>query len=107
MIVSNEPGYYRGGEDGFGVRIENLLEIIDTGVTNETLGRSFYRFEPLTFIPIQKKLIDLALLSPKELAWLDDYHKTVWAKLSPLIEDEEALAWLTDATAPIVRKDKI
>lgn len=39
MIVSNEPGYYRGGDDGFGVRIENLLEIVDTDMSNEALGR--------------------------------------------------------------------
>ncbi|CAM9489667.1 unnamed protein product [Ascophyllum nodosum] len=103
MIVSNEPGYYRDGEDGFGVRIENLLEIVDTGVSNEALGRRFYRFEPLTFIPIQTKLLDVALLSPEEIAWLDNYHKTVWVKLSPLIEDDAALAWLTEATAPIAR----
>lgn len=39
MIVSNEPGYYKGGEGGFGVRIENLLEIVDSGISNEALGR--------------------------------------------------------------------
>lgn len=38
---------------------------------------SFYRFEPLTLIPMQKKLLDLTLLSPKELDWLDAYHNTV------------------------------
>lgn len=41
MVVSNEPGYYKGGEGGFGVRIENLLEIVDTGITNEALGRRY------------------------------------------------------------------
>lgn len=39
MVVSNEPGYYKGGEGGFGIRIENLLEIVDTGIMNEVLGR--------------------------------------------------------------------
>ncbi|CAM9423954.1 unnamed protein product [Sphacelaria rigidula] len=101
MVVSNEPGYYKGGEGGFGIRIENLLEIVDTGIMNEVLGRSFYRFEPLTLIPMQKKLVDFALLSTKERQWLDSYHRTVWMKISPLVEDEEALAWLRDATLPL------
>lgn len=39
MVVSNEPGYYKGGEGGFGVRIENLLEIVDSGMTKDALGR--------------------------------------------------------------------
>lgn len=39
MVVSNEPGYYKGGRGGFGIRIENLLEIVDTGIVNETLGK--------------------------------------------------------------------
>lgn len=39
MVVSNEPGYYKGGKGGFGVRIENLLEIVDSGISNEALGR--------------------------------------------------------------------
>lgn len=53
---------------------------------------------------MQKKLLDHALLTSKELDWLDDYHKTVWTKLNKLVEDEEALAWLKEATAPVTRK---
>ncbi|CAN0368130.1 unnamed protein product [Pylaiella littoralis] len=102
MIVSNEPGYYKPGE--FGVRIENLLEIVDSGMSNETLGRRFYSFVPLTLIPIQKKLLDLFLLAPAELDWLDEYHHTVWTKLNKLVKDEEALAWLKEATAPVMRQ---
>ncbi|CAM9757186.1 unnamed protein product [Ectocarpus sp. 12 AP-2014] len=102
MIVSNEPGYYKPGS--FGVRIENLLEIVDSGVSNETLGRRFYSFAPLTFIPMQKKLLDQTLLTSKELDWLDEYHEMVWTKLHKLVEDEEALAWLKEATTPVVRQ---
>ncbi|CAM9865217.1 unnamed protein product [Ectocarpus sp. 13 AM-2016] len=102
MIVSNEPGYYKPGS--FGVRIENLLEIVDSGVYNETLGRRFYSFAPLTFIPMQKKLLDQTLLTSKELDWLDEYHELVWTKLHKLVEDEEALAWLKEATTPVVRQ---
>ncbi|CAN0262014.1 unnamed protein product [Ectocarpus sp. 6 AP-2014] len=102
MIVSNEPGYYKPGS--FGIRIENLLEIVDSGISNETLGRRFYSFAPLTFIPMQKKLLDQTLLTSKELDWLDEYHEMVWTKLHKLVQDEEALAWLKEATAPVVRQ---
>ena len=69
-----------------------------------SLACRFYAFAPLTLIPIQKKLLDHALLTSKELDWLDDYHKTVWTKLNKLVEDEEALAWLKEATAPVTRQ---
>ncbi|CAM9113332.1 unnamed protein product [Discosporangium mesarthrocarpum] len=102
MIVSNEPGYYKTGEGGFGVRIENLLEIVDTGIKNNALGRSFYRFEPLTLIPIQKKLLNLSILTAAEEDWLNDYHEKVWTKISPFVEGE-TLEWLREATSPLVR----
>ncbi|CAM9782148.1 unnamed protein product, partial [Chrysoparadoxa australica] len=75
MIVSNEPGYYEAG--GFGIRIENLLEVSATGVRNEELGRDFYRFEPLTLIPIQKDLLVLELMHDEEIEWLNAYHAKV------------------------------
>ncbi|CAM9110428.1 unnamed protein product [Choristocarpus tenellus] len=103
MVVSNEPGYYKGGDGGFGVRIENLLEIVDSGVRNEALGRSFYHFEPLTLIPIQKKLLDLSLLTAEEEQWLNAYHQQVWSKISPFVEDTETLEWLKESTLPVLR----
>ncbi|HEU0310646.1 MAG TPA: aminopeptidase P family protein, partial [Sphingomicrobium sp.] len=70
MIISNEPGYYKQGK--YGIRIENLVLVVEkpvSGGDKETLG-----FETLTFVPIERKLIDASMLSDRELGWLNDYH---------------------------------
>ena len=111
MVVSNEPGYYRVG--CFGVRLENLLHIVHaTPHTHAALSpqeeasaeetRSFLRFERLTLVPFQKKLIDASLLSADEAAWVDAYHAEVRAALAPELKGcEHALKWLLDATEPL------
>lgn len=102
MIVSNEPGYYAAGE--FGIRIENLLTVKETGMRNEALGKSFLGFEKLTLIPIQKKLINVDEMTPAELDWLDAYHATVWDIISPHVDGASgAKEWLREATLPIDR----
>ncbi|KAG5190477.1 peptidase [Tribonema minus] len=102
MIVSNEPGYYLAGE--FGIRIENLLEIAPAGMRNDALARDFYAFRPLTLVPIQKALIDAALMTPEELDWLDAYHARVWEEVALHVsEDGGARDWLRRATEPIQR----
>ncbi|MEO6433149.1 MAG: aminopeptidase P family protein [Sphingomicrobium sp.] len=96
MILSNEPGYYKAGE--YGIRIENLVLVVErpvAGGDKETLG-----FETLTFVPITKKLIDAAMLSADERAWLDEYHAQVFAKLSPQLAGAD-LEWLEQACAPL------
>ena len=101
MVLSNEPGYYEDGPDGFGIRIENLL-VVREAATAKTFGEKKYlEFYPLTLIPIQKKLIDWTLMQPKDVAWLNAYHAQVWEKVSPRVEDEETKAWLRDATKPV------
>lgn len=95
MISSIEPGTYRPGE--WGVRIENL-------VVNREVGKSafgdFLAFETLTLCPIDTRCLLPALLSQEELAWLNDYHAQVRARLAPLLKGE-ALAWLETRTAPL------
>ena len=96
MIISNEPGYYKGGE--YGIRIENLVLVVPReidGAEKEVLG-----FETLTFAPIDRRLIEPGMLSPEELVWLNCYHAHVLAKISPQLEGEE-LDWLRRACAPI------
>lgn len=101
MIVSNEPGYYEDGN--FGVRIENLLEIIPVKQTQQG-SKKFLRFEKLTMIPIQKNLIDLSLMTADELDWLDAYHQQVLDKVGPLLlEDSPAKKWLLKSCEPIDR----
>ena len=96
MILSNEPGYYKAGE--YGIRIENLVLVVATAVAGgdkETLG-----FETLTFVPIDKRLIDAAMLSEREIAWLNAYHAQVLALIGPQLEGED-LAWLEEACSPL------
>ena len=96
MILSNEPGYYKAG--AYGIRIENLVLVIAKPQANadkETLG-----FETLTFAPIERRLIVKAMLLPAELAWLNDYHAQVLAKIGPQL-DREDRAWLEAACAPL------
>jgi Xaa-Pro aminopeptidase len=88
MITSNEPGLYRAGR--WGVRIENLVLNVPAQITE--FGE-FLRFETLTLCPIDTRCIERELLRPDEIAWLDDYHRTVRTRLSPHLKGA-ALAWL-------------
>ena len=96
MILSNEPGYYKPG--AFGIRIENLVLVEDrdiAGAEGRMLG-----FETLTFAPIDRALIDVALLTDAERNWLDDYHRSVVARIGPEL-DEGDRDWLDLACAPL------
>jgi Xaa-Pro aminopeptidase len=98
MIISNEPGYYKQGE--YGIRIENLVLVVEKpvpGGDKETLG-----FETLTFVPIDKRLIDATMLSDRELGWLNDYHARVLALIGPQLQGEDK-AWLEKQCAPLGR----
>ena len=94
MIISNEPGYYKAGE--YGIRIENLVLVEERPV----VGGMMLGFETLTFCPIERSLIDTALLSAGERDWLDAYHARVLAVLGPQMVGEE-LAWLEAKCAPV------
>jgi Xaa-Pro aminopeptidase len=97
MIVSNEPGYYKTGE--YGIRIESLVVV--TPVPAPPGGEvALNGFETLTLAPIDRALVDPALLTPAELAWLDAYHARVRAAIAPRL-DRETAAWLTEATQPL------
>ncbi|MEO0983090.1 MAG: aminopeptidase P family protein [Pseudomonadota bacterium] len=97
MIVSNEPGYYKTG--AYGIRIENLQAVTPPapipGGEIDMLG-----FETLTLAPLARRLIDKAVLSPAEIAWVDAYHARVWAELNPRLNGE-VQAWLQAACAPV------
>ncbi len=96
MITSIEPGLYRAGQ--WGVRIENLVLNV-AAVTGEQFGE-FLEFETLTLCPIDTRCIDLSLTRPDEIAWLNAYHATVRARLSPLLSGP-GLAWLQQRTEAI------
>lgn len=96
MITSDEPGVYKA--DKHGIRIENLV-VVQEG--EKTLyGGQFMKFETLTLCPIDLEAIDASLLTPEEKMWLNNYHKTVFEKLSPYLNGEE-LEYLKAATVEI------
>ncbi|WP_062210849.1 aminopeptidase family protein P, partial [Aureimonas sp. AU12] len=94
MILSNEPGYYAEGR--FGIRIENLLLTLDA-VAVDGGNLPMHAFETLTFAPIDRRLIDVDLLSPEEIEWIDAYHASVRDKIGPRL-DEDDRGWLEAAT---------
>ncbi|MEM1314255.1 MAG: aminopeptidase P family protein [Pseudomonadota bacterium] len=98
MILSNEPGCYRPGE--WGIRIENLVAIEPPSIP-EGGEREMLSFRTLTWCPIDRRLIDAALLDAEERAWLDAYHARTLAKLAPRLSDPADLAWLEAACAPL------
>ncbi|MDR1092331.1 MAG: aminopeptidase P family protein [Prevotella sp.] len=95
MVTSNEPGLYRAGQ--YGIRIENLVltrHEVTTGFGD------FYSFETLTLCPIDTTPIIREMLTGKELAWFNEYHKQVYDRLSPLLDAEEK-EWLKQKTNAI------
>jgi Xaa-Pro aminopeptidase len=96
MVVSNEPGFYKTG--GYGIRIENLVTVVETPV--EGAERPMLGFDTLTLAPIDRGLVDRALLTPAETSWLDAYHARVREEIGPLVDGATA-AWLAEATRPI------
>jgi len=96
MILSNEPGYYKPG--AFGIRIENLIMV--RTITLAGAERPMLGFETLTFAPIDTSLIERSLLDAGETAWLNNYHREVRIRLTPLVDRDTAL-WLKAATQPL------
>ena len=96
MILSNEPGYYKPGE--YGIRIENLVLVVDGGLADSE-GK-YLGFETLTMVPLDRTLVDRALLSEAEIGWWNDYHTAVYATLAPQLEGDD-LAWLEEQCAPL------
>ena len=96
MLLSNEPGYYKAGE--YGIRIENLMLVVKH--TPAGGDATMLAFETTSFVPIERRLIEPALLTPEERAWLDAYHAETLRRAAPLL-DAETRAWLEEKCAPI------
>ncbi|MFZ0401601.1 MAG: aminopeptidase P family protein [Pseudolabrys sp.] len=94
MILSNEPGYYKTA--AYGIRIENLVLVI---AAPEPVGaeKPLNAFETLTLAPIDRRLIDVQMLTSKERAWVDSYHERVNEMLGRLV-DPPTRKWLEKAT---------
>jgi Xaa-Pro aminopeptidase len=98
MILSNEPGYYKA--DAYGIRIENLELVVGTDIVGAE--KPVNAFETLTLAPIDRRLIDITMLSPTELKWLNDYHARVNREVRPHLDDNATKLWLDDATAALL-----
>ncbi|MGA0911557.1 MAG: aminopeptidase P family protein [Candidatus Puniceispirillaceae bacterium] len=92
MVMSNEPGYYKTGD--WGIRIENLV------VVTASSAAQFLEFETITLCPLDRRLIDKSLLSAPEIAWVDAYHRDVYAQLHPALSSA-AETWLAAACRPL------
>ena len=85
MILTNEPGIYREGKHG--IRTENVMLVVPDK-KDEEFGE-FYKFETMSYCPIDLDGIEVSLLTEDEKEWLNDYHKETYEKLSPFLSDDE------------------
>jgi Xaa-Pro aminopeptidase len=99
MILSNEPGFYKAGE--YGIRIENLILVERRSI--DGAEKAMLGFETLTFAPIDRALIDVALLDGGEQAWIDAYHAEVLRRIGPQLDGDTRI-WLERQTAPLDRE---
>ncbi|WP_025068785.1 aminopeptidase P family protein [Bacteroides gallinarum] len=95
MVTSNEPGVYKAGSHG--IRTENLMLTIAAG---EGMFGNYLKFETLTLCPICRKGIIKEMLTAEETGWLNEYHRTVYEKLSPYLDNDEK-EWLKEACKAI------
>ena len=95
MVTSNEPGIYREGSHG--IRHENVILCIP--VAENEFGK-WYGFETLTLCYFDTSALCRDLLDKDEIEWLNHYHRMVYEKLSPYLNEQES-AWLSKKTQPI------
>ena len=95
MISSDEPGYYR--ENAFGIRHENMMVCLNAEKND---SGQFMKFDTLTMVPFDLDAVIPEMMTPREIRLLNDYHRRVFEKISPWLNDEER-SWLWDATRPI------
>ena len=95
MVTTNEPGVYV--ENSHGIRIEN--EIVVRKAEKNEYGQ-FMDFEVITFAPIDLDAIDESLILKDEKVYLNNYHKQVYDKISPYLNEEEK-QWLKTYTREI------
>ncbi|KAK7869481.1 hypothetical protein R5R35_008195 [Gryllus longicercus] len=97
---SQEPGYYQDNE--FGMRLENIVTVVPTNMSFE--GKSFLKFEAVTLVPYDRNLIDINVLSDKELVWLNDYHTRIRSEVGKEMLEQgltDVYQWLLNQTAPL------
>ncbi|GAA0078503.1 aminopeptidase P family protein [Clostridium sp. CTA-5] len=96
MILTNEPGVYRQGKHG--IRTENVMLVVKDCI-NDEFGE-FYKFEVMSYCPIDIDGIEKSLLSNEEKVWLNNYHSETYKKLSPYLNEDEKI-FLREVTKEI------
>lgn len=84
MMLTNEPGVYKEGK--FGIRTENVMVVVKDEVND---CGEFYKFDTISYCPIDLNGVNVELLNEDEKEWLNNYHKKVYDKLSPYLNEEE------------------
>ncbi|XP_044003910.1 xaa-Pro aminopeptidase ApepP isoform X2 [Aphidius gifuensis] len=105
MFLSNEPGFYEDGK--FGIRLENVMCTTEATTRYSHRDLQFLKFETVTFVPIQTKLLDVSLLTNEEIDFLNHYHRQCWDLLKTRLQGTEniqALEWLRKETKPISKE---
>ncbi|WP_199555989.1 aminopeptidase P family protein [Sandaracinobacteroides hominis] len=97
MVLSNEPGFYKAGE--YGIRTENLVIVVEDKRPGDL--EPMLAFETVTLAPIDKRLIEPALMTQPEIDWLDSYHARVRAAHQSHLEGAQ-LDWLLASTSPLL-----
>ncbi|KAJ1651781.1 hypothetical protein IWQ61_007735 [Dispira simplex] len=100
MTVTNEPGYYEDGK--FGIRLENVLLVVDADSPHNFGNVNYLKFEHVTLVPMQRKMIQVSMLSDEERRWINKYHCECVEKLAPHMDkDSLGYQWLVRETAPL------
>ena len=103
MIVTIEPGYYEDGN--FGIRIENCVLTVKANTKYKYAANvEFIRFEPLTYVPLQRELIDKSLLTSDELDWINEYHEKCLSLVGEQLKSAgkaQVYEWLVEQTKPL------
>uniref|UniRef100_A0A8B9BP53 Xaa-Pro aminopeptidase 1 n=1 Tax=Anser brachyrhynchus TaxID=132585 RepID=A0A8B9BP53_9AVES len=105
MIVSDEPGYYEDGS--FGIRIENVVLVIPAETKYNFKNRGSLTFEPLTLVPIQTKMIDVSLLTQKEVSETVSFQCRIYARNISVYKNHLPLLYLVDSESGPEESDLI
>ncbi|XP_044283487.1 xaa-Pro aminopeptidase 2 [Varanus komodoensis] len=104
MFTSIEPGYYRDGE--FGIRLEDVALVVQAKTKYPVRGESFLTFEVVSLVPYARNLIDVNLLSPEQIEFINRYYETIWQRVGPELQRrklDEEYQWLQRNTQPLSR----
>lgn len=108
MFQSDEPGYY---EDGvFGIRLETVVVAVPAKTENTFNDVQYVAFEPVSFVPYWKSLINLDIMTSTEIDWLNQYHKDCREKVGKMLKargKNDVYDWLVETTEPVGKKTEI